>query len=278
MEDTPKEVEESTSRTEDSNGRGVVQLAPQQGSIYSSLQAMQEAETIAEALCKSDLVPDNYRKNVPNTMIALEMAQRIGTTPFMVMQNLDVINGKPSWRASFVISALNSCGRFSMLKFERNTKDPEGSELKRSDDRYGYRAVAKELETGDILKGPWITWTMVRGEGWDKRKGSKWQHMPELMFQYRAATLFGRLYAPDILNGMHSAEEQFDIVSGKKLTPEENERMKQEQRISDWIEKAKDIETLKQVEDAVNQSDNQQLVFEFENKLMDLSDGSKKKS
>jgi rRNA processing protein Gar1 len=36
--------------------------------------------------------------------------------------------------------------------------------------------------------------------------------MPELMFQYRAASFFGRLYAPDILNGMQSVEEVKDVM------------------------------------------------------------------
>ena len=35
--------------------------------------------------------------------------------------------------------------------------------------------------------------------------------MPELMLRYRAAAFFGRLYAPDVLNGMHATEEVEDI-------------------------------------------------------------------
>jgi len=34
--------------------------------------------------------------------------------------------------------------------------------------------------------------------------------MPELMLRYRAATFFGRLYAPDVLMGMRTAEELVD--------------------------------------------------------------------
>ena len=39
--------------------------------------------------------------------------------------------------------------------------------------------------------------------------------MPELMLRYRAATFFGRLYAPDILMGMRTAEELGDIDVGQ---------------------------------------------------------------
>lgn len=46
--------------------------------------------------------------------------------------------------------------------------------------------------------------------GWYSKNGSKWQTMPELMLRYRAATFFGRLYAPDILMGMKAEEELKD--------------------------------------------------------------------
>lgn len=35
--------------------------------------------------------------------------------------------------------------------------------------------------------------------------------MPQLMLMYRAAAFFGRVYCPEILNGMHTADEIQDI-------------------------------------------------------------------
>ena len=98
---------------------------------------------------------------------------------------------------------MNSCGRFSPLRFkfigDIGTED------------YGCRAIAKDLDSGEALIGPLINWKMVKAEGWLDKLGSKWKTMPELMFQYRSASFFGRLYAPDILKGMHSVEEIIDI-------------------------------------------------------------------
>lgn len=53
---------------------------------------------------------------------------------------------------------------------------------------------------------------MVKAEGWLDKSGSKWKTMPDQMFQYRSASFFGRIYAPDVLNGMHSVEEIKDSV------------------------------------------------------------------
>jgi hypothetical protein len=55
---------------------------------------------VGNALAQSDLIPQQFRGNLPNCIIALELAQRIGASPLMVMQNLYVVHGKPAWSRS----------------------------------------------------------------------------------------------------------------------------------------------------------------------------------
>lgn len=173
-------------------------------SIFSTIASFEDGQRIAKGLASSDLVPAAYKNNIPNTMIALEMANRLKISPFEVMQNLDIIKGKPSWSSTFIIASINSCGRFKPLRFEFT------GTLKT--DEYGCRAYTEDLD-GNKLVGPTVTWLMVKSEGWLSKTGSKWQTMPELMFQYRAASFFGRLYAPDILKGMQTVDEIKDVVS-----------------------------------------------------------------
>lgn len=170
---------------------------------FSNISNFEDAQRIAKGLSSSDLVPQSYRNNIPNTMIAMEMANRLNISPFEVMQNLDIIKGKPSWSSTFIIASINSCGRFKPLRFEF-VGTPKT-------DEYGCRAYTEDLD-GNKLVGPCVTWAMVKAEGWLSKSGSKWQTMPELMFQYRAASFFGRLYAPDILKGMQTVEEVKDVV------------------------------------------------------------------
>lgn len=222
----------------------IKELVPESGekrlSAFSSMKGFEDAQRIAKALCQSSLVPKAYQNNIPNTIVAMEMAMRIGISPIMVMQNLDIIQGKPSWRSSFIIAALNSCGRFKPLNFAF-----EGNE---GDDNFGCRAYTFNIETGEKVIGPKVDWKMVKAEGWLTKSGSKWQTMPELMFQYRAASFFGRLYAPDILTGMHSVEEIIDIDSNKmKNDLNTNNESKERQRIISHIEKSNTLEMLDQV-------------------------------
>ena len=183
---------------------------------FSTISNFEDAQRIAAMLSKSDLVPASYKNNIPNTMIALEMANRLNISPFEVMQNLDIIKGKPSWSSTFIIASINSCGRFKPLRFEF-IGTPKT-------DEYGCRAYADDLE-GNKLVGPTVTWLMVKSEGWLQKTGSKWQTMPELMFQYRAASFFGRLYAPDILKGMQTVDEVKDFVSTIDVDYEDTSRI-----------------------------------------------------
>jgi len=185
-----------------------VQSAPMgtQGGAFASGQAFELAQRMAKALASSDLVPQQYRGNVSNTLLALEIAQRIGASPLMVMQNLNIIHGRPSWSSQFIIAALNSCGRFSPLRFRL-----EGDTC---------TAYAIEKATGEVLEGPPVSLAMAKAEGWSTKSGSKWQTMPELMLRYRAAAFFGRLYAPDVLMGVYSADEVVEIAA-QDVTPQQ---------------------------------------------------------
>ena len=43
----------------------------------------------------------------------------------MIMQNLYLVDGRPSWSSQFIIAAINSCGRYSPLRFDITGGDEE---------------------------------------------------------------------------------------------------------------------------------------------------------
>lgn len=164
----------------------------------------------AKMFSASTLVPKDFQGNIANCAIAINIAKRLGTDPFMTIQNVDIIHGRPSFRATFLIAMVNSAGRFEPLQFRM-----EGEEGKPS---RSCVAWTKSKPEGTPLEGPKITLEMAKAEGWSTKNGSKWQTMPELMLRYRAAAFFARLYAPDITLGMMTAEEVSDTVE-RDVTP-----------------------------------------------------------
>lgn len=161
---------------------------------------LKTALAVAEELSKSDIIPKEFQKKPANCLIAVELANRLKASPFQVMQNMDVIYGRPSLRSTFIIGCINNSGKIiGSLKFEMNEKCTK------------CRAWAIEKETGAKLLGPTITMEMAQAEGWLTKNGSKWKTMPDVMLRYRAAAFFGRLYCPEIMNGMYSADEVEDF-------------------------------------------------------------------
>jgi len=168
-------------------------------------------QRMAKALASSTLVPDSYRgeANLGNCIIALELSQRIGASVMAVMQSMVPIHGKPTWSASFLIATVNSCGRFSPMRFRWVGK--EGT------DDWGCRAFAVEREGNLELVGALVTIAMAKAEGWYGKSGSKWKTMPEQMLQYRAAAFWCRAYAPEIALGMHTSEEIHDTQVAQQV-------------------------------------------------------------
>lgn len=174
---------------------------------FGSRIALDIIQRAGRLLATSDMVPKQYQGNLANCVIALNMAQRIGADPLMVMQNLYMVHGRPSWSSQFLIATFNSCGRFSAIRYEFAGTPGQ--------DDYGCRAYAVEKETGETLYGSFITIELARKEGWYGKSGSKWQTMPQQMLMYRAASWFVRAYAPEIAMGLHTTEELRDAGPDK---------------------------------------------------------------
>lgn len=196
-------------------------LAVQQNAEERAFELLQRE---ANMFSKSNLIPDSFKGNLANCAIAIKMARSIGADPLIVMQNIDIIYGRPFWRATFVVGTINASGRFGSLRYKLEKK---GKKKLTYDEWTGKgetrKCVTKTIEieevecvayakdkAGEILESPTVSISMAVKEGWYTKSGSKWVTMPELMLRYRAATLFGRLYCPEILMGLQTTEEAID--------------------------------------------------------------------
>ena len=188
-------------------------------SPFSSGSSFETAQRMAKCLASSTIVPDAFRgqPGLANAMIAIELAARLNVSVMQIMQNLYVIHGRPAFSSQFIIAAIQSCGRYSALKYDI-CRDADGSPV-------GCIAYATELSTGERLESPEITMQMAKDEGWLSKSGSKWKTMPEVMLRYRAASAFGRLYAPDVLMGFRSQEEAEDMANAVPVPPPKTDKL-----------------------------------------------------
>ena len=201
---------------------------------------MEGVQRAAKMFANSDLVPDMYKiggklqnpenKAIANCVIAMNMATRMNADVLMIMQNLVIVQGRPSWSSAFLISSVNSSGRFEPMKYRITNKGKlgkvdyvdyewngkqkaavnktfDGSKI----DNIECVAYTKSKGSDEVLESSPISIEMAIKEGWYTKAGSKWQTMPEQMLRYRAASFWTRAYAPEISMGMHTVEEIQDI-------------------------------------------------------------------
>ena len=156
------------------------------------------ANQMAKALSSSTIVPKEYQGNVSNCLVAIEQANRLKVSPLMVMQNLYVIQGRPSWSSKFLIAAINGSGKFDMELQYEETKDKDGKP---------YSCLAWTTKNGRRVEGMTVDMQMAKDEGWLTKNGSKWKTMPALMLRYRAASFFSSLNCPELTLGLYTKEE-----------------------------------------------------------------------
>ena len=178
---------------------------------FQSAEGFALLQRMANMFVSSTLVPKQFqgKDNLGNCVIALNMAQRLGADPLMVMQNLYVVHGTPSWSSKFMIAMFNQCGRYESIRYEETGK--------KGTDTQGVIAWAKEKSTGEILKGPEVTIGIAKKERWFDKDGSKWKTMPEQMLRYRAAAWFIRTTAPELSMGLQTVDEVTDTIN---ITPQ----------------------------------------------------------
>jgi len=216
---------------------------------FFNKEQFETMQRVCKLFASSELVPEMYRaseknpleKAMANCMIAVEISMRIGASPLMVMQNMTPIYGKPSWSSKFLISTVNTCGRFNPLQFRFTEKGMLGkvdyTEYEKVWDKTlyggkgGYKNIAKtatfdgtkimDIEcvafttakgSDKVLESSPVSIRMAIQEGWYTKAGSKWPTMTKQMLMYRAASFWTNVYAPELSMGMKTEEEIRDVM------------------------------------------------------------------
>ena len=184
-----------------------VGIIPAQTEAYTSAltdpRILNTLVKMSNMYARSKIVPETYQGNPDNCFVACELANRMGVSPMIVMQNLAIVKGKPSWLGQACIALINGTRLFKPLKFvfvgEKGT------------DEWGCYVQTTRLSDNEVLTGTVVDIAMAKAEGWMNKTGSKWATMPEQMLQYRAAAFFARIHCPHALMGLQTAEEVQDV-------------------------------------------------------------------
>lgn len=184
--------------------------------VWNNKDQFNQMLRAAQMLSQTSIIPNTYQGKPQDCFVAIEMATRMGLSPMVVMQNMYVVKGKPSWAGQACTMLINSCGKFRDVKHVYTGQ-------KGTEDR-GCYVMATRLSDGETVCGVEVTLQMAKAEGW--LSNPKWRSMPELMLAYRASAFFARVYCPEALMGVHTSDEVYETVKdpqgASKLTAELN--------------------------------------------------------
>ena len=172
------------------------------GNIWSDKEKFNQVLRAADMLSKTSIIPQTYQGKPQDCFVALEMAERMNVSPMVIMQNMYVVKGKPSWSGQACTMFIKNCGEFKDVKHVYF--GDKGTENR------GCYLTATKISTGEQVDGPEVSIQMAKAEGWTSNP--KWRNMPELMLAYRASAFFARVHCPEAMMGVQTSEEIIDIT------------------------------------------------------------------
>ena len=169
-----------------------------------SPRSLDEAMKLADMISKSEMVPKDYQGKSANVLIAVQMGAEVGLPPMQALQNIAVINGRPSLWGDAIKAII--LGSSLCEKFEESFDDQTMTAsvlVKRVNHKE--RVVTFSQDDASLAKL------------WGKQ--GPWTQYPKRMLQMRARAFAARDEFADVLKGLSSADEMQDIVEVKNITP-----------------------------------------------------------
>ena len=163
-----------------------------------------EAMEFSKMLADSTMVPRAYQGKPQDILVCVQWGQEIGLAPLQALQNIAVINGKPSVygdAAMALVQASAVCEDVQEYFEGEGTPNPIAVCVAK---RRGRKEVVAKFSVEDAKRaGLW-------------GKTGPWQAYPKRMMQMRARGFALRDAFPDVLKGLITAEEAQDYPDEAK--------------------------------------------------------------
>lgn len=157
-------------------------------------QNMNEAMQMSEMLAQSEIVPKDFRGKPGNVLVAIQWGLEVGLPPLQSLQNIAVINGRPSMYGDSVIALVQGSGKLEYIK-ETNENGVATCIVRRK----GGTEHISTFSEDDAKKAGLLG------------KAGPWTQYPKRMMQMRARSFALRDVFADVLKGIAVAEEVQDI-------------------------------------------------------------------
>jgi len=181
----------------------------QSGALASlAPKTLEEALKFCDFLATSTVIPKDFVGKPANIFVAVQWGMEIGLAPLQAMQNIAVINGRPSlWGDAMLALVIASTVFGSIDEFTEGEGDTMRAVCRVS--RKGGKIHEQVFSAADAKKAGLLG------------KDGPWRNYPGRMMQMRARSWALRDTFPDVLKGMPCAEE----VTDYEILPEDTKRI-----------------------------------------------------
>lgn len=191
---------------------------PSQGMIRLQPTTFNELIQVSKILAQSDIVPKDLRGKEANVLLVLMFGNEIGISAAQALQNVMVVNGRPSLWGDAVMGLVLASSVYEDSKDEFNEQTMTATFRSK---RKGKDWVVRTFSQADAVKA----------KLWSKE--GPWQEYPKRMLFHRARAWALRDSFADVLKGLRYYEEERDVINleraGEKEYKMPAEKVPQEQ-------------------------------------------------
>jgi hypothetical protein len=176
-------------------------------------QNMTEAMEYSKILATSNMVPAGYKGKPQDILVAIGWGYEVGLQPMQALQNIAVINGKPSVYGDAALALVKADSRCAGVK---EWIEGEG-------DNMTAHCLVKRRYNEDMEEtvATFSVMDAKQARLWGKQ--GPWQQYPKRMLAMRARGFAIRDAFPDAMKGMITAEEAQDYPTAPRdVTPKAN--------------------------------------------------------
>lgn len=218
------------------------------------LTTMDDIYRLAQTFAASGITPKTYGNNADKVFVGIIAGAEVGFAPMQALQSIAVINGMPSIWGDGALALVQASGLLEDID-----ESDDGNTATCTVRRVGRtKAVVQSFSMDDARAAGLLT------------KDGPWKTYPRRMRQMRARSWAIRDAFPDVLKGLHIAEEAQDIpvaaapsvgaqpLTAAMLAHQAGETIEQADQVSDARDMVEDAE----IEDIAEQQDDAQPIYD----------------
>tara|TARA_Y100000593_G_scaffold55767_1_gene104223 strand:- start:2734 stop:3621 length:888 start_codon:yes stop_codon:yes gene_type:complete len=196
-------------------------------------QNLKEAMEFSKMIASSEMIPTNYRNKPNDVLCAIQWGNEIGLAPLQALQNIAVINGRPSLWGDSLVAVCKSHPDFRGI--EENYIEEEDKAV----------CVVKRNVAGTIeITKKSFSYKDAQQANLTNKQGP-WKQYPKRMLQLRARGFALRDAFPDAIKGIITTEEAMDFPEEKKPQIKTADKVNDTNLIEDIKKKVSSIEESK---------------------------------